>query len=325
MGAGLALAGAAVAAPLATYTVSLAALGLPHVIAEMGYVRRRFSGRWPRPAVVAVVALLAVVVALRISALLGLASAAILRPFELAAVAALAGVTLPLLWRRGAARAVVGGAVVLAVGLGAIVDPLLTAVILAGLHNLTPLGFVAEASPDRRLLFGALLAFVAVPALIATGLPLDGLVAAGAHALEWSPLGAGALSDHLAVYVPRSWLDRPWAVHVFSALVFAQCMHYAAVMHLLPRLAGGRPSLRVAVGLAVVGGLTLWAFTHDFGGSRRLYGVAAAVHAWVEVPVLLAALLGGQAVSRTPTPNEAPLAAADTPSAHGHGAGANPR
>jgi len=293
VGAGLALASAAVAAPLATYTVSLAALGLPHVLSEMGYVRRRFAGRWPRPAAWATGALLLVVVALRVTALIGWAPAAALRPIELGAVAALAGLTLPRQWRRGAARAGLGALVVLAVGLGAIADPLLTAVALAGLHNLTPLGFIAEAAPgQRRLMGGAVIAFVLVPALIATGLPLAGLTAVGAHALEWSPLGAGHLADHLPVYVPRPWLDRPWALHLFSALVFAQCMHYAAVIHLLPRLAGGRASPRVAGLWVLVGGATLLAFGHDFGGSRSLYGVAAAVHAWIEVPVLLAALLG---------------------------------
>lgn len=300
-GAGLGLAVAAVAAPLATYTVSLAALGLPHVLAELGYVRRRFGGRWPWPAVAVTGVLLLAVVGLRVAALSGRASASTLRPLELLAVAALAASTLPLLWRRGAGAAATGALVVLAVGLGAIADPLLTAVLLAGLHNLTPLGFVAEAAPgDRRLLVGAVAAFVLAPALIATGWPLAAAQAIGAHALEWSPLGAGALADHLPVYVPRPWLDRPAAVHLFSALVFAQCMHYAAVLHLLPRLAGGRPSPRLAALWMAVGGATLLAFTHDFGGSRRLYGVIAAVHAWVEVPVLLAALLGGARSASAP-------------------------
>lgn len=44
--------------------------------------------------------------------------------------------------------------------------------------------------------------------------------------------------------------------------------------------------------LMMIGGATLAAFSYDFFLSRRAYGLFAAVHAWIEVPILLAALLG---------------------------------
>jgi hypothetical protein len=42
------------------------------------------------------------------------------------------------------------------------------------------------------------------------------------------------------------------------------------------------------VGLA--GAVAFVAFVADFAGARAWYGVIAAVHAWVELPVLLLAL-----------------------------------
>lgn len=322
-----------VALPLATYTTSLAAFGLPHVLAELRYVARRFGGRWPAGAVTATLALLAAIVALRIAALTGALPAATTRPIELALVAGLAALTLPALWRRGPLRAVLGGLLIAAVAWGAAADPITTAILLAGLHNLTPLGFIAEATAGRarrRALLLAGSAFIALPLLIALGLPYAALHALGALAPEYGPLAAGPLAAHLPVYLPAAARDAPWALHAFSALVFLQCAHYAAVLHVLPRLAGDPPPVRLRLGaaLALVGALTLLAFALDFTGSRRLYGVAAAVHAWIEVPVLLAALLAqprSQSSASSPSPNDTALAHAETATARPIGSGASAR
>ena len=177
---------------------------------------------------------------------------------------------------------------------GAAEAPLTTMVALSALHNFTPLGFFAEAAPRRWLGIGALL-FIGGPLLLASGLPFAALQSVGLIAPEWTLLPTGPLADHLGVYLPGEAQRAPWALYAFSGLVFAQVLHYGAVLHGLPRLAGegGRTRWRVGLVLAAIGALTLLAFAFDFRGSRQLYGIAAAVHAWLEVPVLLAALLQG--------------------------------
>lgn len=330
--AALLLAALCAALPLAVYATTLAALGLPHVLAELRYVARRFAGRWPRRAVAATLAILAAIIALRAAALADALPAAITRPAELTLVAALAALTLPALWRRGPARALLGALLIAAVALGAATAPITTAVILAGLHNLTPIGFIAEATTGRarrRALGLAALAFIALPLLIASGLPYAALRALAAIAPEWSPLPAGPLAAQLGVYLPAAVHDAPWALHAFSAFVFLQCAHYAAVIHALPRLAGDPPRARWRLGalLAAAGALTLLAFARDFTGSRALYGLIAAAHAWIEVPVLLAALLAAHSNRNTshPSPKDTRFAHADSPIARPHASGASAR
>ena len=45
--------------------------------------------------------------------------------------------------------------------------------------------------------------------------------------------------------------------------------------------------LAVLVGVAVVG---FAYYAHDFADARAVYGLFALVHAWIEVPVLIAAM-----------------------------------
>ena len=105
----------------------------------------------------------------------------------------------------------------------------------------------------------------------------------------------------LHVYVPKAWQDSRFAVPFFSAVVYAQCMHYAAVLHVMPQLEGQRrdgplSGMRPALffgGLAVLAVLLFAGFTQDFSQARSVYGIAAALHAWVEVPLLLMALAPG--------------------------------
>jgi hypothetical protein len=286
-----------VALPLFVYGLSLALFGLPHVLAELRYVFFRFGGRWPRNAVIVVGSLLTAIVVLRIMQLGGLLTTSRWLPIELILVAALAAMVLPALWRRGVGRAVVGGTLVVGVGLGAAYAPIATALALAILHNFTPVGFFAEGlrgADRRKALQWSAWVFIAVPLVILSGLPSEVFRSFSLHAAEASWLPTGPLADHIKVYVPATLESGAWAVPLFSAMVFAQCMHYAAVIHVLPRM-GETPqgtSPLLSVGLAVIGLAMLGAFSQDFSFSRSAYGIAAAVHAWVEVPVLLAALLG---------------------------------
>lgn len=313
----LATAALAVVFPLATYTLTLATLGLPHVVAELRYVDARFAPRAGRGLVRLVLVLLGVVVLLRAAGLLGLAPAGRLGLLELGVVGALAASALPALarpalegraGRRGLAAlapVVVGVVVVLALGAGALAGSAATLVTLAFLHNLTPVGLLAERLRGRaraRALAACALAFVAAPALLASGL-LHGALASSLQ-VDATPLAsAGGLERSLGSFVPAPLVDGAWALPLFSAAAFLQVMHYAVVLGVLPRLDDGaswsrpralapwpRPRAMLVV-TALAGLLLLPLFVRDFALARRVYGLAAAVHAWLEVPALLLAFV----------------------------------
>ncbi len=314
----------AAAMPLAAYTLGLALFGLPHVLAEMGYVRRRFGARIPAGGWAVLLGLLAMIVALRVSVLAGVVGAATARPFELAAVAALALAVAPL---APPARRPLVLVATLTLGIAALAAPLLTLLFLAVLHNLTPVAFFAEAAPPGRRLAAASLAtlvFIGGPALVATGVAGDAMAALGLAAMEAAPLASGPLRAQFGAYLPPSLHGLAWAPQLFAAIVAAQLLHYAAVILALPRLLPAEPAPRVRRrGLAIAAATLPLAllFFADFGEGRAVYGIASAVHAWIEVPVLLLALAaaggGGQRSRKSamPSAKETAFVAADSPSA----------
>jgi hypothetical protein len=93
------------------------------------------------------------------------------------------------------------------------------------------------------------------------------------------------------------------------------------VIVLLPRLSQGMPArtvlpwpgrgLRTAITVVAVGFALV--FVADYGLARQLYGLAALVHSWLEIPVLLLALGGLAAVQpeSSPAAVEAALATSD--------------
>jgi len=293
---------AAVLFPLLTYSLTLAAFGIAHVVAELRYVDQRFTARTPRAPLLLITALLAGVVVARLLSISKVVDADTTRIVELLLVCALAAVPLPMLLDRGGARAATGLLVSASLVVALAVSPLVGMLALAVVHNATPVGFLVESAPPARrlpVLTGALAVFVGVPALIATGLPAALADALALRAPEASILDVGALADHLSVYLPPAVRTLASAEHIFSGIVFAQCMHYLVVIHVLPRFIddGARPivrwpSPRVFVALLIlVSGAFLIGFTRDFGGARSVYGVFAAVHAWIEIPILLYALV----------------------------------
>lgn len=303
-------AAASVALPLATYTLSLAMFGLAHVLCELRYVRARFGGAMERRVAGVLGVMLTGVVGLRLARLGGLMPGGLAASLELGFVFLMSVSVLPALWRRGALRGVAGALLSVGLLIGLLLSPIGALLTLAVLHNLTPLGFLVDALDGPRR--GAWLAlavgvFVGMPLLIATGLPFEALasVAPGLIAPQASVLPAGPLEAHLGAYLPRAVHEREWAQHAFSGVVFAQCMHYAVVIHLLPRLLPDAPDEapdgwpRWAFGgvVALAGAGLLAYFWADFATARSVYGVAAAVHAWVEIPVLMLALLGAGALA----------------------------
>lgn len=289
---------AAVALPLATYTAALALFGPVHIGSELRYLDYRFGAR------------LGVAHARRLAVLLVLAFAARLAgtvgwlPWQWAAPAEIvfaATAVLTLLRLPGPRRwAAVGLASLLVTG--ASIAPFATLLLLAVTHNLTPLGFLAErlrGQQRRQALVLGGVGFLVVPLLIASGLPFAWLADAGLAAPDVSAFRtAGTLEANLGVYVPEWALGRDWALHAFSASVFAQCMHYVAVIGILPRLLpqASKPILPwpgapwFVMASVAAGGAALLGFALDFESARKVYALVALLHAWLELPLLLFAL-----------------------------------
>ncbi|MCU0862364.1 MAG: hypothetical protein MUC36_01110 [Planctomycetes bacterium] len=287
----------ATAAPLWTYALSLAAFGLPHVLVELRYVDERFGARIGRTAVWLGGGLLAVVVAIRVGAAAGVGSSELRIRGELLAgfgLAVLAAAGLGMRRGNGLAWAV---AMVLAVGV--LWSPLDTLAAFAVLHNVTPVAFLGERLRGRtRMLamLGCAVAFGIVPVLIASGTAAELLHAVWPRT-DSGPFGLGPLTAELPALVLPSLLGSERAPDLFAMAAYLQCLHYAVVLHVLPRLGGGsevagarwrwpRHGRLVVVGL---GALMTIAFAGAFASARSGYAIAAALHAWLEIPVLLLA------------------------------------
>jgi hypothetical protein len=290
---------AATCAPLATYATTLAVFGLAHVVAELRYVDLRFGPRLAGRVRMGVLVLLVAVMGARLLQVRKLVPREAGIALELCLVVLLVVAVAPLLWQGRRSALWLGVAVAGAIAVGASTAPLHTLLALAVLHNLTPLGFLADALPPERRArdlawAGAL--FVGGPLLVATGLPGQLLPVAP----DWAPAAIGPLRDHLGAYLWPEAAAGERAVDLFSACVFAQCLHYVAVIVVLPRFApdAGRgvapwPRARVlGAGAVVASALLSAAWVASFTDARAGYGVIAAVHAWLEVPILLLALAG---------------------------------
>lgn len=316
----LAFTGVTVATPLAVYTVTLALFGLAHVASEFAYVDRRFGSRLGTGVVARLAVLLPAVAAARAAGVFGLLPVTTALTIELALVALLA---LSVAGGSGRQR---GLAVIAGLGLGVAtaLAPFGTAVFLAITHNFTPLGFLWEATVGRRrrrVMGLAVAGFIGLPLLVATGLPRLWLGFEGAGI---DPMATGGLMRHLHVYVPEAWRQGPRAIDLFAASVVAQGAHYLAVIVILPLMQGRSakgllpwPPAWAFAGLVVLGTMVAClGFLDDFAGTRGLYGIAASVHAWVEIP-LLVMILGGAFQPKTslPTLNEVKLAASENSNA----------
>ncbi len=291
---------AAVAAtvwPLLVYSTSLALFGLAHVLSELRYVDARFGARLPSSLWLRCAGPLLGVVLLRLLRMLDVITTDVAVGGEMALVTVLVGLALPVCWAHARVVGVVGVVVAAALGVASLWSPIHVLLVLAVLHNATPLGFVVErAPPARRLrtLALGLAVFGGVPLVVALGLPT--FLLAGVVDLDFSVLPTGPLADHYAVYLLPELREQTEAAQLFSAAVAAQLLHYGAVIIWLPRslTPDEKPRLpwpKQTVFFAVIAALSVGLFVHfaiDFKGARLLYGLVAAVHAWIELPVLLA-------------------------------------
>ncbi|MBL9009567.1 MAG: hypothetical protein JNL56_00170 [Alphaproteobacteria bacterium] len=292
-------------APLAAYVWLIALFGLPHVLAEIRYCDERFSGRSSRAALGLIGLFLAGLIAARMLSTYDVIPGRLGGPLELLFGAALA-LAASFFMRR---LRLLGFAVAALIVFGALYYPYMTFLIWAWLHNLTPLGFVADALPKgRRLAAIALLCipFFVLPGLIALG-GLDWLaltVFGHDAARAGSALGAG--TKPLQAFLPAT-MRMDTALPLFQAAVVAQVMHYLTVIVLMPRLLQrgaarpGRlapwpswPAFYAALGLAGLASAAFYAV--DYSGARSAYGLAATLHSWIELPIFLMALGGGFAL-----------------------------
>jgi hypothetical protein len=316
-------AGLAILAPLATYTVTLAVFGLPHVLSELRYVDRRFGRRIGRRFLLPIAVLLPAIVAIRVSTVFHLIPAALGLPAELCGVAFLA-----LACARGpGGRKLLALLVAGALGGATALAPYATAITLSILHNLTPLGFlwqIVSRARRSRVMAWAAGGFLGLPLLVATGWPraaLDWLFGPGT---AFDPLHAGPLAANLFVYVPPQFIATPQAVDLFTASVVAQGAHYASVIIILPLLLSRLdPKARglfawptgiiFALLCVATGAIGLARFLDGFAEARAFYGIVASVHAWIEIPVLILALTGAtQPSSQSPKRQDPEFATSET-------------
>jgi hypothetical protein len=313
----------AVLAPLATYTVTLAIFGLPHVMSELRYVDRRFGRRLDRRLLLPVAILLPLIVAVRASVVFHVLPVRFGLPAELFGVSALALVCASGPNSRKGIALLVSGAI----GGATALAPYATVVALSILHNLTPLGFVWQIAPPARrgrVMFAAALAFLGLPLLVATGWPAAALRHWLGLGRDFDPFQAGPLNAQLFVYVPPSLIDTSQAIDLFTASVVAQGAHYATVIVFLPMLLARHdprarglvawPADTVFACFCVFAAIvSLARYLDGFAEARALYGIAASAHVWIEIPVLILALTGAaQPTIQRPKRNDPELAINET-------------
>lgn len=283
---------AAATAPVWTYAISLLLFGLPHVLVELRYVDERFAARLPRRTVIGLGLGLAGIVLMRMLGLFGVGWSIERITLELLFGLGLIAIALPLLRRTKAPPLAIAMASALVAGI--LYAPIATLVVMALLHNLTPVGFLAErlrGADRRRALLTCLIVFAAIPTLLLL------TPASGAHLV--GPLTVGHLDNHLPAFVPPPLLGTEFADRLFAMAAYLQCMHYAVVLHVLPRLSGGTetscatlpwPPRRIfTAAVTAIGLLAAIAFAANFATTRSVYSLFAAVHAWLEIPILLLA------------------------------------
>jgi len=285
-------AAAAVIAPVWTYAISLLLFGLPHVLVELRYVDERFAARLPRRTILWFGACLGGIVLMRALGLFGVGSSIERITIELLLGVCLIAGALPLLMKRRASPLALATGAALVFGI--CYAPVTTLVAMAFLHNLTPVGFLAERlqGNDRRIAMTiCLLVFVVIPSIL--------LAIPPSPANLIGPLSVGHLDNHLPAFVPPALLGTSFADRLFATAAYLQCMHYAVVLHVLPRLSGGTEAQHAVVpwpkqriflfAVAAIGLLAATGFAANFAGTRSVYSLFAAVHAWIEIPVLLLA------------------------------------
>jgi len=275
--------------PLPLYLTALALFGLPHVIWEMGFIRSRYAARWPLNWWYAVWAVLLVQAGIRTAVWLGSYPASSSLIVDLLTLLLLILIVLLTPLRTGwLARAAVLCVACTLMWLLEHGHTLTVLLLLAMAHNFTPLAMawdMAREDPQFRSLAWKISALFMLPVVVA-GSGWAG-AAVPPPVLVYTPLLDGQL--------PTEW-DGTHRQALLSAIVLAQCLHYYSVIYLLPRAEIERTgktvlSTSMQMGALIVVALMLVYYIVDYGAARKLYAVAAGMHAWLEWPVLLMAFI----------------------------------
>ncbi|MGD1912604.1 MAG: hypothetical protein ACFB2X_17660 [Rivularia sp. (in: cyanobacteria)] len=282
-----------VAFPLATYTLTLATFGLAHVLTELSYVDSRFNKRLNIDLRKKIIILLLAIVNIRILQVFGALTSWISIPLELICVIGLVTVVIPTLKAKDWKLEILAILLCFILWAGIFWIPILMMLAFAVLHNITPVGFIAEKlrGRGRKLALNAcFIVFALIPAIILSGYPYNFLSDLNLVAPSTSILQAGNLQLHLGAFIPQQLHRSAVAQNAFSAAVFLQCMHYAIVLGVFPKWDKTRPKLFHGV-VIFLSTLIFIYFTQSFSDARKLYSIVAAIHAWVEIPILLLAAI----------------------------------
>ena len=296
----------ALGAPIATAVIGLILFGILHNLLEIRYVAGRFSGLLGRPFLELLVALITGIVVCRLLAgVIGRPAllAEIVLGYAILAAAARHGLDGR---RRVVAWVVIGAAAAVSLSF-----PTYHFVVLTHLHNVVPLFFLWEwsrriTSRRGRQAFRAvqLLWVLVIPTVVVLGF-LDGSLSADPGIVR-SVVGDG--QTVLAASAPPSTAATVLGMRFLTVFAFMQTMHYVVWVALLPRVA---PDASAAFEARVpwVTGPRLWAtgfvgaalfavlFGLDFVQGKALYAALASYHAYLELPVLLALLVGARSLS----------------------------
>lgn len=300
----------AATAPVPLAVGAIAVFGVAHLGLESRYVIGRFSTGVPWQAFGWLLVPLTVIAAVRLAQLGP-------KGTRIEATIAIALVVGAWAWAaRGRwAACAVGLLAVGGLAVPALRHPEWYAVVVAHLHNLTPVAFLWEWSRDRgtrtgRAVFRAaqLGWAVVIPAVVLLGTFDRG-------GWGWSVWAADrSASQVAAVYSPTGW-GGDWPLRFLIVFCFGQLMHYVIWCGFLPAVAGDDHARATTVGpfgrwfrprvfLPIVGAaavaLGLLQLVSGPEG-RRIYASVASYHAYLEYPLLalMVASLAGIGLART--------------------------
>ncbi|PSB56322.1 hypothetical protein C7B77_12265 [Chamaesiphon polymorphus CCALA 037] len=276
----------AIAFPLTTYALTLATFGIAHVAIELRYIDSQFHSQLDPKIEIRLVLLLLSIAILRCCGIFGTIEPNIAHLLELGCGLGLVLVATHHLWTIDWRRGTLGIIIACVLGVGIVRDPIVTSIIFAIVHNLTPIGFILQRQElkSQRTLWLCGLVFGLIPLLILL--------------YQFSPifpLPLEANSIYLSAFIAPAWQQLSIAYPLFSAVAFIQCLHYAVVIGLFSRWTPTQTDSFIPwlapkyfyLSICTISVIFLIAFGHSFILTRAFYGVVASIHAWLEIPLLI--------------------------------------
>lgn len=299
-------------APFHLYIFSLAGFGLAHILYEMRYVQKRFATLESKTPLVLGSVLLAALALLRFLGVKAIINYHFLIYGELCLIFFLifvaAGTCLVLQReKKQNSRKIISVLLALLLCLslawGIYFAPVLTIFIFALGHNFTPLFFLMDAAPKGKYvkaLMWPMLVFI-IPLFIALGIFDEVFI----FNQEFFVLPKSFSEQRLlGTYIPSNYFHPESAYRLFKAAVFAQVLHYCATIFIYPKLLANKknikeneyiefwPSKIIALVILFLCLASIIPYAINFFQAKAFYGILAALHAAVEVPLLLLLLAG---------------------------------